>query len=68
MHITFKVVGIIMRFAPVGAFGAIAFTIGAYGLSSLRDLAELVVLFYATSFLFVVVVSLFYAEVTNNPR
>ena len=56
MHITFKVVGIIMRFAPVGAFGAIAFTIGAYGLSSLRDLAELVVLFYATSFLFVVVV------------
>ena len=46
----------IVRLAPVGAFGAMAFTIGAYGIGSLRNLAELIATFYATSILFVLIV------------
>jgi aerobic C4-dicarboxylate transport protein len=49
----FKVVSILMRAAPIGAFGAMAFTIGAYGIGTLANLAVLVVTFYATSLLFV---------------
>jgi aerobic C4-dicarboxylate transport protein len=52
----FKVVAILMRAAPVGAFGAMAFTIGAYGISTLTNLLALVLTFYATSIFFVVVV------------
>lgn len=52
----FKVTAFVMRFAPIGAFGAIAFTVGKYGLSALLGLASLVGLFYLTAFLFVVVV------------
>jgi aerobic C4-dicarboxylate transport protein len=52
----FRIIGLIVRVAPVGAFGAMAFTIGAYGLGSLRNLAELIVTFYAASILFVLVV------------
>ena len=52
----FKLVNIVMKAAPVGAFGAIAFTIGKFGLGSLVNLAWLVGSFYATSLLFVVVV------------
>ena len=52
----FKVVGIVMKAAPVGAFGAMAFTIGKFGLGSLVNLAWLVGSFYVTSLLFVVVV------------
>ena len=52
----FKLVHILMRAAPIGAFGAMAFTIGKYGLSSLVNLAWLVGTFYLTSLLFVVVV------------
>jgi aerobic C4-dicarboxylate transport protein len=52
----FKVVAIVMKAAPVGAFGAMAFTIGKYGLSSLSSLAQLVATFYLTSLLFVLVV------------
>ena len=52
----FKVVAILMRAAPVGAFGAMAFTIGAYGVGTLANLAALVATFYATSLLFVLVV------------
>jgi aerobic C4-dicarboxylate transport protein len=52
----FGVVGILMRFAPIGAFGALAFTIGKYGLASLGPLAKLIGTFYATSILFVFIV------------
>ncbi len=52
----FKVVAILMRAAPIGAFGAMAFTIGKYGVGALVNLATLVGTFYLTSFLFVVVV------------
>ncbi len=52
----FRIIGIIVYVAPIGAFGAMAFTIGAFGLKSLVNLGELVVLFYVTSLLFVFVV------------
>jgi len=52
----FKLVAIVMKAAPVGAFGAMAFTIGKYGLASLASLAQLVATFYLTSLLFVLVV------------
>ncbi len=52
----FKLVHVLMRAAPIGAFGAMAFTIGKYGLSSLVNLAWLIGTFYITSLLFVVVV------------
>ena len=52
----FKLVAIVMKAAPIGAFGAIAFTIGKFGLGSLVNLAWLVGSFYVTSLLFVVVV------------
>ena len=52
----FKVVAIVMKAAPIGAFGAMAFTIGNYGIGSLLNLAALVGTFYLTSLLFVVVV------------
>jgi aerobic C4-dicarboxylate transport protein len=54
--IFFGVIGIIVRAAPVGAFGAMAFTVGAFGVGSLWKLIELVLVFYATSILFIVVV------------
>ncbi len=52
----FKIVHILMKFAPVGAFGAMAFTIGKYGLDSVINLIYLVLTFYFTSFLFISVV------------
>lgn len=52
----FRLVEIVMRFAPLGAFGAMAFTIGKYGLASLAHLGLLVATFYGTSLLFVLVV------------
>ena len=52
----FRLVHILMKLAPIGAFGAIAFTIGKYGLASLASLAALVGTFYLTSLLFVLVV------------
>ncbi|MGA0604125.1 dicarboxylate/amino acid:cation symporter [Caulobacter sp. KR2-114] len=52
----FAMIGIVVRFAPVGAFGAMAFTIGKYGLGALQQLAALVATFYVTAILFVVVV------------
>jgi aerobic C4-dicarboxylate transport protein len=55
-HAIFGVVNIVMKAAPVGAFGAMAFTIGKYGLDSLVPLAKLMGSFYLTCFLFVVVV------------
>jgi aerobic C4-dicarboxylate transport protein len=49
----FKLVAIVMKAAPIGAFGAMAFTIGAYGVGTLANLAMLVGTFYLTSLLFV---------------
>jgi aerobic C4-dicarboxylate transport protein len=52
----FRIVHLIMRFAPLGAFGAMAFTIGRYGLGTLLSLARLMGTFYATCILFVLLV------------
>ncbi|WP_292964247.1 dicarboxylate/amino acid:cation symporter [Novosphingobium sp. UBA1939] len=52
----FRLVAIVMKAAPVGAFGAMAFTIGKYGIDSLANLFHLVLTFYLTSALFVLVV------------
>jgi aerobic C4-dicarboxylate transport protein len=52
----FGVVNILMRLAPIGAFGAMAFTIGRYGIASLGPLVKLILTFYATSIFFVLVV------------
>ena len=54
--VIFKIVALVMKLAPIGAFGAMAFTIGKYGIGTLASLAGLVVTFYVTSLLFVVVV------------
>ena len=54
--VLFAIVGIIMRVAPIGAFGAMAFTIGKYGVASLLSLAQLMFAFYATCLLFVFIV------------
>ena len=51
--VVFTVVNLLMRLAPVGAFGAMAFTVGRYGISSLGPLLKLVGVFYLTSFIFV---------------
>ncbi|TFZ00052.1 dicarboxylate/amino acid:cation symporter [Ramlibacter humi] len=55
-HVLFTMVGFIMKLAPLGAFGAMAFTIGKYGLGSLFSLGKLMATFYATCLLFVFVV------------
>ena len=52
----FSVVNLLMRFAPIGAFGAMAFTIGKYGIASLGPLAKLIIIFYLTCIVFVLVV------------
>ncbi len=52
----FKLVAILMKAAPIGAFGAMAFTIGKYGIGSIANLALLIGTFYLTSVLFVLVV------------
>jgi aerobic C4-dicarboxylate transport protein len=55
-HAIFGVVNILVRLAPIGAFGAMAFTVGKYGIASLRPLLNLIGTFYLTSILFVIVV------------
>jgi aerobic C4-dicarboxylate transport protein len=52
-HAFFGVIAVIMKFAPIGAFGAMAYTIGRYGPEALGNLAGLIVTFYATAALFV---------------
>lgn len=47
-HIFFAIIGFIMKLAPIGAFGAMAFTIGQYGIESLLPLAKLLICFYVT--------------------
>lgn len=55
-HAVFRLVSILMKAAPLGAFGAMAFTIGQYGVAALSNLAELVATFYLTALLFVLIV------------
>jgi proton glutamate symport protein len=55
-HVMFKVTGYVMRFAPIGVFGAMAGTIGGHGLSVLASLGALVATLYAALILFVVIV------------
>ena len=55
-QILFQIVSIIMRVAPIGAFGAIAFTIGTYGFGSLASLAKLMITFYVTCLIFIFVI------------
>ena len=55
-HVLFNMVGMIMKLAPIGAFGAMAFTIGKYGVGTLLSLGKLMGTFYLTCLLFVFVV------------
>lgn len=55
-QVIFGIINMIMRLAPIGAFGAMAFTIGKYGVGSLLQLGQLIVCFYLTCILFVVIV------------
>ncbi len=55
-HVLFTIVGFIMKLAPIGAFGAMAFTIGKYGVGSLFSLGKLMGAFYLTCLLFIFVV------------
>jgi len=55
-HVLFKIMGILIKLAPLGVLGAIAFTVGKYGIGSLKQLGMLVVLFYAAVLIFVFVV------------
>jgi aerobic C4-dicarboxylate transport protein len=55
-HVLFAIVGYIMRVAPIGAFGAMAFTIGKYGVGSLLQLGKLMGTFYLTCLIFILVV------------
>ncbi len=52
----FAIIGMVMRVAPIGAFGAMAFTVGKFGLGTLGNLAKLMGTFYATAFVFVFVI------------
>lgn len=55
-HAVFGVIAIVMKAAPIGAFGAMAYTIGKFGPAALTNLFSLILLFYGTALLFVVVV------------
>ncbi len=55
-HVMFNIINMIMKLAPLGAFGAMAFTIGQYGVGSLVQLGYLMACFYATCVLFILVV------------
>ena len=55
-HVLFTIVGYIMKVAPIGAFGAMAFTIGKYGVGSLLQLGKLMGTFYLTCLIFILVV------------
>ena len=64
-QVLFRIVGFIMRLAPIGAFGAMAFTIGKYGIGTLRSLMLLMLCFYGTCLLFIAVVLGFIARLNG---
>src|SRR5690242_18867650 len=51
--VLFRVMGLIVRLAPIGVLGAVAYTVGRYGVGSLKQLVSLVILFYVSVFIFV---------------
>ncbi|WP_168379336.1 MULTISPECIES: dicarboxylate/amino acid:cation symporter [Acinetobacter] len=55
-HVFFNIVNMIMKLAPIGAFGAMAYTIGKYGIGSLAQLGQLIICFYITCLLFIFLV------------
>ncbi|MBO1695032.1 cation:dicarboxylase symporter family transporter, partial [Bacteroides uniformis] len=55
-EVFFKIMGLIIRLAPIGVFGSVAYTTAKFGLDSLLQLGYLVLLFYATCILFVVII------------
>jgi len=55
-QVFFRIIGVIVHVAPIGAFGAMAYTIGSFGIGALAKLGELIATFYATSILFVLLV------------
>ncbi|UVJ42934.1 dicarboxylate/amino acid:cation symporter [Pseudomonas sp. LS1212] len=55
-HVMFNIINMIMKLAPIGAFGAMAFTIGQYGVGSLVQLGQLMICFYITCVVFILVV------------
>ena len=55
-HVMFGIIGVIMKLAPIGAFGAMAFTIGKYGVGTLVQLGQLMLCFYVTCVFFVLIV------------
>ncbi|MES2818516.1 MAG: dicarboxylate/amino acid:cation symporter [Pseudomonadota bacterium] len=55
-QVMFNIIGVIMKLAPIGAFGAMAFTIGQYGVGSLVQLGQLMLCFYVTCLFFILVV------------
>ena len=55
-HVFFNIVNMIMKLAPIGAFGAMAYTIGKYGIGSLAQLGQLIVCFYITCLLFIFII------------
>jgi len=55
-EVFFRMVAFLMRFSPIGAFGAFAFTIGKYGVDSIANLAALIATFYATAAFFIIFV------------
>ena len=55
-HVFFNIVNMIMKLAPIGAFGAMAYTIGKYGIGSLAQLAQLIICFYVTCLLFIFII------------
>jgi aerobic C4-dicarboxylate transport protein len=65
VHGVFSIVGMIMRLAPIAAFGAMAFTVGKYGLGSIVSLGKLMGTMYLTCFLFVVIVLGFISRVSG---
>jgi aerobic C4-dicarboxylate transport protein len=56
MAAVFHIIGLVLKLAPIGAFGAMAFTVGRYGFASLLPLLKLVITFYITSIAFIVIV------------
>src|SRR6266542_2047822 len=56
LQVMFRIVGMIMRLAPIGAFGAMSFTVGKYGVGTLLSLGKLMACFYATCLIFIFVV------------
>lgn len=64
-HILFGIIAIIMRFAPIGAFGAMAFTVGKYGIATLLPLAKVMLCVYTTCALFIFIVLNVIARAAN---